>query len=87
MIAPMTDRKTAMAIAEKIRQTVESKRLVRRASNEDLGTITISLGVAQRRQSEKPTDMVERADAALYASKRNGRNRVSQEELVKAKAA
>jgi diguanylate cyclase len=87
MIAPMTDRKTAMGIAEKIRQAVEGKRLVRRASNEDLGKITVSLGVAQRRPSEKPTDMVERADAALYASKRNGRNRVSQEELTKAKAA
>jgi diguanylate cyclase len=87
IIAPMTDRKAAMAIAEKIRQTVEGKRLVRRASNEDLGKITISLGVSQRRLAEKPTDMVERADAALYASKRNGRNRVSQEELVNAKAA
>jgi len=83
----MTDRKSAMGIAEKIRQAVEGKRLVRRASNEDLGKITVSLGVAQRRPSEKPTDMVERADAALYASKRNGRNRVSQEELTKAKAA
>ncbi|MCE2891645.1 MAG: GGDEF domain-containing protein [Aquidulcibacter sp.] len=87
MIAPMTDRKTAMSIAEKIRQAVEGKRLVRRASNEDLGKITVSLGVSQRRPGEKPTDMVERADAALYASKRNGRNRVSQEELTKAKAA
>jgi diguanylate cyclase len=87
MIAPMTDRKTATVIAEKIRQAVESKRLVRRASNEDLGKITLSLGVAQRRPGEKPNDMVERADAALYASKRNGRNRVSQEEEVKAKAA
>ncbi|OYU76824.1 MAG: GGDEF domain-containing protein [Alphaproteobacteria bacterium PA3] len=87
MIAPMTDRKTAMGIAEKIRQAVEGKRLVRRASNEDLGKITVSLGVSQRRPNEKPTDMVERADAALYASKHNGRNRVSQEELTKAKAA
>ncbi|MEY3232872.1 MAG: hypothetical protein RL230_143 [Pseudomonadota bacterium] len=87
MIAPMTDRKVAMAIAEKIRQTVEGKRLVRRASNEDLGKITISLGVSQRRQAEKPTEMVERADAALYNSKRNGRNRVSPEESVSIKAA
>ncbi|GBF57244.1 diguanylate cyclase VdcA [Candidatus Phycosocius bacilliformis] len=87
MITPATDRKAAIAIAEKIRLAVESKRLVRRASNEDLGKITVSLGVAQRRTSEKPTDAVERADAALYQSKRGGRNRVSQEELLKSKAA
>jgi len=87
MIAPMTDRKAATNIAEKIRQAVEGKRLVRRASNEDLGKITVSLGVAQRRPGEKPTDMVERADAALYNSKRTGRNKVSQEELTKVKAA
>lgn len=87
LVAPMTDRKTAASIAEKIRVAVEGKRLVRRASNEDLGKITVSLGVAQRRPGEKPTDMVERADAALYNSKRTGRNRVSQEELVKVKAA
>jgi diguanylate cyclase len=87
LIAPMTDRKSGMVLAEKIRKAVEGKRLVRRASNEDLGKITISLGVSERRSGEKPGNMVERADAALYASKRNGRNRVSQEELTQANAA
>ncbi|WP_284358333.1 GGDEF domain-containing protein [Candidatus Phycosocius spiralis] len=87
LIAPMADRKAAIEIAENIRLAVESKRLVRRSSNEDLGKITVSLGVSQRRTGEKPQDLIERADAALYASKRNGRNQVSHDGAQGSKAA
>ena len=87
MIAPMTDRNAAIEVAESIRLAVESKRLVRRSSNEDLGKITVSLGVCQRRTGEKPTDLIERADVALYDSKHNGRNRVSHDASQGSKAA
>ena len=87
LIAPKTDCKAAIEVAEGIRMAVESKRLVRRSSNEDLGKITVSLGVCQRWAGEKPTDFMERADAALYESKRNGRNRVSHDSAQGSKAA
>jgi diguanylate cyclase len=87
LLAPNTDRKAAMALAEQVRIAVESKRLVRRSTNIDLGKITVSLGVAQRSLNEKPAAQIARADAALYESKRTGRNKVTLEAMRIAKAA
>jgi diguanylate cyclase len=77
----------AKAVAQHIRAAVEGKKLVRRSSNEDLGRITISLGLAQAVRGEAGDSLVARADAALYASKRNGRNQVSIAEAQNARAA
>jgi diguanylate cyclase len=60
-----------------IRKEVASRRLKRRSTNEDLGAVTISAGFAERRPAEPPSSLMERADAALYDSKRSGRNRVT----------
>lgn len=79
LLAPNTSRKEALVIAEKIRVVVESKRLVRRSTNLDLGQITVSLGVAQRQMFEQTAAHIERADTALYTSKRTGRNKVTME--------
>lgn len=89
MLAPNTSRTAAFDLAEKIRVAVESKRLVRRATNIDLGQITVSLGVAQRRNNEQTAAQIERADNALYESKRTGRNKVSIEvtPIITSKAA
>lgn len=40
------------------------------------GTVTISAGIAERRKGETRESWFERADGALYAAKRSGRNRV-----------
>ncbi len=54
-----------------------SRTLKRRSTDEELGAVTISAGFAERRPGETTLSLMERADAALYASKRSGRNRVS----------
>jgi diguanylate cyclase len=51
--------------------------LKRRSTNEDLGTVTISAGIAQREFAEDSFDLLDRADKALYTSKNNGRNKVT----------
>jgi len=44
-----------------------------------LGSITISIGVAQLASGETSDSVVRRADACLYVAKHNGRNLVVNE--------
>ncbi len=70
-----------------IRREIGSRTLKRRSTNEDLGAVTVSVGVAQYLKGEGPAGLIERADAALYASKRAGRDRVSCADLQRSEAA
>lgn len=77
IVFPGESARTALAVLESVREEVSSRILKRRSTNEDLGAITISAGIAERKAGEGPASLVERADGALYASKRGGRNRTS----------
>ena len=66
-----------MAALESIRNDVASRALRRRSTNDDLGSVTVSAGFAQRQKGETAASLLERADAALYESKRAGRNCVT----------
>lgn len=77
LVMPRTGMKTAGQTAEALRGAIQAKRLRRRSTNEDLGQVTISIGVARLQPGDTPQGLVERADACLYASKRNGRNQVT----------
>lgn len=87
MIFPGEDAAIVEACLEEIRDEVASRMLKRRSTNEDLGAITLSAGLAQRKPGETGTCTMERADAALYISKRAGRNRVTNGEKVTSVAA
>jgi diguanylate cyclase len=63
-----------------------AKELMKRSTGEHLGRVTISVGVAVLRSDDTPQTLIERADACLYAAKRNGRNQVVAEnapEIIK----
>jgi diguanylate cyclase len=63
-------------VANQIRTTVETKKLVKKSTGDILGTITISIGVAQFAADENAEITIRRADACLYGAKHNGRNLV-----------
>ena len=88
LVLPGDGAQAAMALVDAIRVEISSRALKRRSTDEDLGAVTVSAGLAQRRSGESVAAFVERADAALYESKRTGRNRVtSAEEAQQAAAA
>jgi diguanylate cyclase len=76
VILPNTPLRSGLTVAEHIRRAVMSKELVKRSTGENLGRITISIGVASFHRGDSPAALIERADACLYAAKRGGRNRV-----------
>jgi diguanylate cyclase len=77
VIMPRTSLPEAQATAVAIQDAVRSKKLARRSTGESLGPATLSMGLVQRRPFESANDLVGRADACLYASKRAGRDRIT----------
>ena len=73
-----TSLQNAKVVAENIRQEISSKRIQRKDTHESLGVITMSFGVARYVPSEGVESFMQRADRALYMSKRKGRNSVSE---------
>lgn len=80
IVMPKTKLAEAKVLADKVRATVESKKLMRKSTNEDLGNITISIGVTEFKAGESVEQLIERADNYLYKSKQQGRNRVTSDE-------
>jgi diguanylate cyclase len=65
--------------AERIRRRISEARLTRRATGEEISSVTVSIGVAEFRMAESAGGMIERCDRALYQAKRAGRNCVVRE--------
>jgi diguanylate cyclase len=71
-----TSLEAATRIANQIRHSVETKKLVKKSTGDVLGTITISIGVAQFHPGEPLEAVMRRADCCLYGAKHHGRNLV-----------
>lgn len=75
LILPDADEAAAMAIAERVRRTVESHAFYCPSGN-NIG-VTVSVGCASRPTAAMASgELIKAADAALYRAKRTGRNRV-----------
>lgn len=81
-VLPGADLEACAAAAERIRRRIAEAKLTRRATGKEIGSITVSIGVAQFRLAESADAMIERCDRGLYKAKRLGRNRtVTETEL------
>jgi diguanylate cyclase len=78
-VLPETDLEGAVILADNIRKAIQAKELLKRSTNEKLGRITASFGVAAYHKGDTPSSLIERADRCLYAAKNAGRNRVISE--------
>lgn len=70
VMLPDTSVRAAAKVAERMRAEIES------ADQAEIARMTISMGVAEWSRGDTVDDVLARADAALYAAKAAGRNRV-----------
>ncbi|MBN8520535.1 MAG: diguanylate cyclase [Alphaproteobacteria bacterium] len=77
ILLPDTNLNGGVIVGDNLRKTLATKEIVNRASGEHLGKITMSVGAAQFYPGEDTESLIERADAALYTAKHNGRNQVA----------
>jgi diguanylate cyclase (GGDEF)-like protein len=70
ILSIQTDREDEIKFANRLREEVKSKNF------ENIGTITISIGITQQQDGDSYKTLFERADKALYNAKKSGRDNV-----------
>src|SRR5467141_3986553 len=83
LLVPNTDSRRALEIGEMVRLAVQDLAMPHCTS--EYQTVTVSVGVACATPNDKqqPGDLIEAADAALYAAKHRGRNAVVEHGIVR----
>ncbi len=76
IILPNTTIEHAMSLAERIRHLINARHLVKKATGEDMGHVSVSIGVTQNEDGDTSESFLHRADMCMYAAKKAGRNQV-----------
>lgn len=79
ILCPNYELDKAYEMAEKIRAKLASVSFSNKKTGEKIPPVTASFGISSKRGSEILTQVIERADKALYSAKDSGRNQVKLE--------
>ncbi|MGB0665168.1 MAG: GGDEF domain-containing protein [Pontibacterium sp.] len=76
LLAPNHDPEKTFELCEGIREKIRAIRIKQKKSGDVISSISASFGIAQGQADESIEGIIERADAALYQAKEQGRDRV-----------
>ena len=77
VILPGTNLAGGLTVGERLRQVLERRPILNRTTGQRLGVVTCSVGVSEYQMGESVSELIDRADRALYRAKHAGRNQVS----------
>ncbi len=83
LLLPNMDANRAREIGESVRATIQALNLPHRTSLHLCVTVSIGVAATAPNDSQRPGDLIEAADAALYAAKHRGRNTVVEHGFVR----
>jgi diguanylate cyclase len=61
-------------LAERIREWIAGKKVIRKSTGEEIGNVTMSFGVAALAKGESVSGLLERTERCMLAAKNDGRN-------------
>lgn len=80
LLLPFTRTEEAIMVAERLRKAVENKKIDLSKIDSEVPdksiNVTISIGIYEFKDSDSPSDLLTKADKALYEAKETGRNKV-----------
>jgi diguanylate cyclase (GGDEF)-like protein len=83
LLLPNTGRVKALEVGETVRAAVQELALPHVTSSHQTVTVSVGVAVTLPNESQRPGDLIEAADAALYAAKHRGRNTVVEHGFAK----
>jgi diguanylate cyclase (GGDEF)-like protein len=83
LLLPNTNALKALEIGEMVRVAVQDLRIPHATSSHQIVTASVGVAATLPNESQRPGDLIEAADAALYAAKHRGRNTVVEHGFVR----
>ena len=83
LLLPNTNPDRALQIGEMVRAAVQDLAMPHATSSHEIVTVSVGVACTKPNQAQRPGDLIEAADAALYAAKHRGRNAVVEHGVVR----
>jgi len=83
LLLPNTGPVKALEVGETVRATIQQLAMPHVTSSHQIVTVSVGVAVTLPNEGQRPGDLIEAADAALYAAKHQGRNTVVEHGFAK----